>query len=381
MKIVCSANLAYAEEAFSTLGETVIKDGRSITARDVKDADLLVIRSTTKVSADFLQNSSLKFVGTATIGTDHMDIPYMEEKGIKWCYAPGCNANSVAEYITAALLEMANKHHISLSGLTVGIIGVGNVGKLVMKKVHALGMNVLLNDPPRQRQQPTESGQRSAEPRFIELDWLLEHSDVVTMHVPLSMGGQDATYQMAGNEFFHKMRPGTIFINSARGAVMNTDALLGVMEEGIVSHAVIDTWENEPKIRTDILDHIDMGTPHIAGYSFDGKVAGTVMVYRQACEFLGVEPTWTPDTLLPLPEVPTVEIDPTGQQDEEALWNIVRSVYDIERDDSTLRKDPLGFDNMRRKYPVRREFRFTRVIAEGASENLRQKIAGIGFSL
>lgn len=385
MKIVCSTNMPYAEEAFSTLGDTVLKDGRSITAKDVRDADLLIIRSTTKVDADLLKNSSVRFIGTGTIGIDHMDIPLLEKNGITWCGSPGCNANSVAEYIVSSLLALDNRHELTLAGETIGIIGVGNVGSLVAQKAKALGMNVLLNDPPRQRSageraQGTEDAGRKIE-AFVELDELLHDSHFVTMHVPLTDNGDFPTRQMANDEFFHKMRPGTIFINSARGAVMNTDALLAAMDEGLVSHAIIDTWENEPKIRKDLLDHVDIGTPHIAGYSFDGKVMGTLMVYKEACRFLGQKPTWSPDALLPEPPVPAINIDVSSMTDEQALWKIVQQVYNVEVDEAALRAKPGNFDQLRRDYYERREFRFTTVKARNASDNLLGKLTSIGFTV
>jgi erythronate-4-phosphate dehydrogenase len=237
-------------------------------------------------------------------------------------------------------------------------------------------MRILLNDPPRQKTE--DRGQRSEV--FVELDELLHESNIVTMHVPLTDNNGHPTLQMANNEFFHKMRPGTIFINSSRGAVMNTDALLTSMDEGLVSHAIIDTWEDEPNISQDLLDHADIGTPHIAGYSFDGKVEGTVMVYREACEFLGQDPIWTPDALLPEPAVPEINIDASGMTDEEALWKIVQQVYNVQIDDTALRANPKNFDQLRRDYHTRREFRFTKVNAQNASDKLLAKISAIGFA-
>lgn len=366
--------MPFAEEAFSTLGETIIKEGRKISADDVSDVDILAIRSTTDVSQDLLQDSSVKFVGTATIGTDHMDIAYMENAGIKWCFAPGCNANSVSEYVTSALLSLAYHHDLRLDGQTIGIIGVGNVGKLVAEKAKAMGMNVLLNDPPRQEAENNTSD-------FVALDDLLAEADIITTHVPLVKEGKYPTYHLADSTFFHKMKPGTIFLNCARGAIVYTKAMLSAMDEGIVSHAVVDTWEGEPKINKDLLHHVDIGTPHIAGHSFEGKVMGTVMVYREACRFLGVEPVWTPDNLMPEPLVPNIEIDATDMTDEDALWNAVQLVYNVELDDKAFRAVPGKFDKLRREYPMRREFRFTNVSTINASRQLQGKIAALGFKM
>jgi erythronate-4-phosphate dehydrogenase len=390
-KIVCCSNMPYVREVFSLLGQPLVKDGRIITGEDIRDAEIMAIRSTTKVSREMLEGSKVRFVGTATIGTDHMDKAYMDSVGIKWCYAPGCNANSVSEYFTTAILRLATRHNISLEGKTIGVIGVGNVGSLVVKKAAALGMRVLRNDPPREREaakRKAQSGKRE-EKHWASLDEVLKEADIITLHVPLTKTGQDATYQMAGRKFFEKMKPGCIFFNCARGGVVNTSELLAAMDHKIVSNAVIDTWEGEPVFRTDLLKRVDIGTPHIAGHSFEGKVYGTVMVYQAACKFLGVEATWTPDNLWPPPIVPEIEADATGLRDEEILWKIVSRVYDIEGDDKRLR-DGSGeddkersahFDRLRSKYPIRREFRFTKVSLGNARPELRKKVSELGFQI
>lgn len=386
--------MPYVREAFSLLGETLIKDGRTITADDVRDAEILAIRSTTKVGREMLEGSRVRFVGTATIGTDHMDKAYMDSAGIKWCYAPGCNANSVSEYFTTALLRLATCHNFSLEGKKIGVIGVGNVGSLVVKKAMTLGMKVLRNDPPKERD---EKENEKAEKRrhgndgkkWYSLDEVLKEADIVTLHVPLTKTGQDATYQMADKRFFEKMKPGCIFFNCARGGVVNTNELLTAMDRKIVSHAVIDTWEGEPVFRTDLLKRVDIGTPHIAGHSFEGKVYGTVMVYQEACRFLGIEATWTPDNLLPPPVVPEIKVDTADLCDEDILWNIVSKVYDIEADDKRLRDGSIDddkarsahFDRLRAKYPIRREFRFTRITLNNARPELRRKVSELGFIL
>lgn len=372
--------MPYVREAFSTLGEAMVLDGRSISAHDLRDAEILAIRSTTKVDRALLEGSSVRFVGTATIGTDHLDATYLERAGIRWCHAPGCNATSVAEYVTAALLCLANRHAFALAGKTLGVVGVGNIGSRVARKAAALGMRVLLNDPPRERAEFPDGGSI-----FVSLDQLLAESHLITLHVPLTREGPDPTYHLADDSFFARMRPGVLFINSARGATVRTDALLAAMDAKTVAHAVIDTWEREPTYRKDLLARVDLGSPHVAGYSFDGKVMGTVMVYREACRFLGVEPTWSPDPLLPPPAVPELEIDAAGRRDEQVLWEVVRRVYDIEAEDRRLREGleaadhATHFDQLRIHYPVRREFRFTRVKLINTSEKLVGTVARLGF--
>lgn len=385
MKIVCASNMPYALEAFGTLGDAVVIEGRSITADHLLDAHILATRSTTRIDADLLDGSAVRFVGTATIGTDHMDIGYLEAAGIRWCYSPGCNANSVSEYVTAALLCLANRHGFTLAGKTIGVVGVGNVGSLVVRKAEVLGLTVLQNDPPRERDEPPDR-----HPPFVSLDQVVSESDIVTFHVPLTDNGPDPTYHMAGAQLFGSLKPGCIYLNCARGAVNDTDALLAAMDGRHVAHAVIDTWEPEPAYRYELLRRADIATPHIAGHSFEGKVGGTEMVYREACAFLGRKPEWSPEELLPEPIVPHIEIDADGRRDETVLWDIVRQVYDIESDDSRLRDIPdpsadasraAHFDGLRRSYPMRREFRFTKVTPRNASRALIKKIAGLGFAV
>ena len=373
--------MPFAREAFSTLGAVAAIDGRMIAPGDVRDADLLAIRSTTRVDASLLDGSSVRFVGSAVIGTDHLDIPYLERRGIRWCGAAGCNAESVAEYVTAALLCLAVRHGLTLAGKTIGVVGVGHVGRLVVEKARALGLRVLRNDPPRQR---TEGGRE-----FVSLDQVLAESDILTLHVPLTKTGPDATFRMADSRFFARLKPGCIYLNAARGGVNVTDALLDAMDRGIVARAVIDCWEGEPAFRADLLRRADLATPHIAGHSFEGKVMGTVMVYQEACRFLGVQPTWSHEPMMPPPPVPEVIAETIGRAPEAVLNEIVRQVYDIEADDRRLRDDAAAdpqkradrFDRLRREYPMRREFRFTRATLRNAGADLNRTVAALGFKV
>ena len=372
--------MPFVREAFETLGEAVVVDGRSISAEDVRDADLLAIRSTTRVDRALLDDSKVRFVGTATIGCDHLDTDYMQSRGIQWCHSPGCNSNSVSEYVTAALLRLADRHDFTPPGKTIGVVGVGNVGRLVVEKARALGMRVLQNDPPRARAE----GQGD----FVALDQLVSEADVLTMHVPITQSGCDATFHLIDRNILAAVRPGLLFINAARGAVVDTPALITAIESGAVGHSVIDTWEGEPRYNRRLMKLADIVTPHIAGHSFEGKVAGTVMVYRAACRFLGVEPVWTPDSLLPPADVLEIRVDASGRTDCDVLHEIVSRVYDIGRDDSDFRsgdcEDPdrcaAHFDALRKSYPVRREFRFTRVVVDNASPVLGAMVADLGFA-
>jgi len=381
MKIICATNMPFAEQAFGSLGETRVLEGRHISADDVRDVELLAIRSTTRVNRALLEGSRVRFVGTATIGTDHLDIPYLEQAGIAWCFAAGCNANSVSEYVTAALLHLGQRHGFTLEGLTIGVVGIGNVGRRVVQKVQALGLRVLMNDPPRERL--GDGGP------YVPLETILAQADIVTVHVPLNKTGIDRTWHLADAAFFARMKPGSIFIDAARGAVVETDALLQALAYGHIRSAVLDTWEGEPAYRRDIMDRVDLATPHIAGHSFEGKVMGTVLVYREACRFLGVPASWSHEPLMPPASVPVLTVEAAGRPDEAVLHEVVRQVYDIAADDRRFRETAVAddaqraahFDRLRKDYPERREFNYTRVTAKGGGASLGAKLVGLGFAV
>lgn len=386
MNIICATNMPFAREAFSTLGDVRIMEGRDISAADVKVADILALRSTTQVDRALLEGSRVRFVGTATIGTDHLDLAYFDQAGIRWCFAPGCNANSVSEYVTAALLTLGDRHGITFEGKTLGVIGVGNVGSRVVRKARALGMRVLMNDPPRQRSEGRGQESEGAND-FVSLDQVLAEADVITVHVPLTKDGPDRTFHLADASFFRRARKGLIFLNAARGAVVDTPALLRAMDQGQVSHVVLDTWEGEPAFRPEILTRVDLGTPHIAGHSFEGKVMGTVMVYREVCRFLGVSASWSHEPLMPPTLVPDLRVEVAGQSDERVIRGVVKRLYDIEADDRRLRETlalddkerTKAFDRLRKDYPERREFRYTTVTLEPGCVRLQHKLAGLDF--
>jgi len=379
MKIVCDKNMPYAMEAFSTIGDVTLIPGREICAADVRDADVLITRSTTKINESLLASSSLKFYGSGVIGVDHIDFDLLDRMGIQWAPAPGCNAVSVGNYVTAALLWLGGKFDFELAGKTIGVIGVGNVGRQVCRFCSALGMRVLANDPPRQRDSD------DAETRqFVSLDQILAEADVISCHVPLNKEGVDKTVHLLGTDQLSRAKEGVVLINAARGPVVDNQALLDLLD-GRIAHAVIDCWEGEPAYSVDLMAKVDLGTPHIAGHAYEGKVNGTAMVYWAACEFLGVEASYPFD--LPKPPVPYIKVDAGGQADEDVLRELVLKVYEIEADSDRLRKSCVAsaserssaFDQQRSGYPMRRQFESTRVEVEGANESLLAKIRGQGF--
>jgi erythronate-4-phosphate dehydrogenase len=395
MLVVADRNIVFVKEAFQALGEVRLMRGREMTPAAVRDATLLLVRSITPVNRALLEGSAVRFVATATVGRDHVDAEYLRDAGVAFAAAPGSNANSVAEYITAALLVLALRQGKPLEGRTIGIVGAGNVGSRVAAKVRALGMRELLNDPPLQR----ATGEAKYRPHEELMD-----CDFITLHVPLEKGGPDPTWHMVGADFLARMRPEAALLNSSRGAVVDNGALLEALRAGRPGAAALDVWEGEPRIRPALLAKAALATPHVAGYSFDGKVAGTEMIYRAACAFLGRKPDWSPARCMPPPLIPEIELQPRPAEPEESLREAVLRVCPIERDDAALRKlaglPPAEqgpyFDRLRAEYPVRREFQNTTIRlrpavcagftagqagADSAASVLGGKLKGIGFNV
>lgn len=380
MRIVADQNIPSVKECFSSLGEVTTAGGRQMTPDLVRDADILLVRSITKVGPELLDGSRVKFVATATIGFEHVDLDYLAAKGIGFASAPGSNANSVAEYITAALLVLARKKKWTLEGKSIGIVGVGNVGSRVETKARALGMNVVLNDPPLARQ--------TGDAKYRPLEELF-NCDFITMHTPLTKQGPDATYHLADERFFASLKPGAVFMNTSRGKVHDENALRRAMESGRLAAVVLDVWETEPAINPWLLQKVDISTPHIAGYSFDGKVKGLMMIYQAACKHFNVSPAHVITDFLPEPPVPQIKLtgDDIKKPDEVLLHDVVQQIYVLNRDDFNTREILLQpesqrgpfFDNLRKNYPVRREFQNTAVLLPDAHSGMGQKLAGIGF--
>jgi erythronate-4-phosphate dehydrogenase len=381
MKIVADANIPFVRECFSSVGDVEVLSGRDITPRAIADADALLIRSITPVNEELLRGSAVRFVGTATIGFDHVDVHYLERNRIGFASAPGSNANSAAEYVIAALLEVGRTHGIQLDGTSIGVIGVGNVGSRVAQKCEGLGMRVLRNDPPLQR--------RTGDPTYVPCEALYD-CDFITIHTPLTQEGIDKTFHLAGSRFFSSLKRGAVFLNAARGAIVDTEALKAAIRAGGLRAVVLDVWEGEPHIiDTALLEIVDLGTPHIAGYSYDGKVAGMIMIYESFCEHFNLQPRFDAQDFLPAPDIPRLQMDAAGVADEELLARAVRQVYDIKRDDRDLRRiadepqESRGrfFDVLRKNYPIRREFHNTTVVLDESRATVAQKLRGIGFKV
>ena len=384
MKIIADVNIPFVADCFSSIGKVEVFPGREITPSVVADTDILLVRSVTPVNSDLLAGSKVRFVATATIGFEHIDVDYLARNNIGFASAPGSNANSVAEYVVAGLLNVAEKHSISLHNKSIGIVGVGNVGSRVAEKCTALGMKIYLNDPPLHRQ--------TKNAKYLPIEELYS-CDFITLHTPLTFEGIDKTFHLADEGFFKSLKKGCVFFNTSRGGVVNTNALKIADKSGKLQAAVLDVWENEPNIDRELLEMVDIGTPHIAGYSLDGKIAGMIMIYKAACEYFGLEAEFDVESFLPEAAVPQLEVDYQSGDEQDVLLSTVEKIYDIKQDDTNIRwilDKPEGkrggfFDDLRKNYPVRREFQNTQIIIateiKSKIKRLSEKLAGIGFLL
>ncbi len=381
MKIVVDKNNPLVAETFRQFGDVIPLGTKDITRESVHDADILIVRSETKVTKELLDGSTVKFVGTATIGTDHVDVEYLRSRKIGFASAPGSNANSVAEYIVTALLLLARRKGFSLKEKTIGVVGVGNVGSKVVRNAKALGMTVLKNDPPLAR--------ATGDTSFLSLDELML-ADIITVHVPLTKTGPDPTYHLFDAARMNKIKKGAILINTARGSVIDGKALSGVLSSGHLGGTVLDVWEGEPVIDTSLLKHVEIGTPHIAGYSFEGKLAAVKQTYSAACKFFGQKENWSLEKLIPKPPVERIVIPAEklgNESSENMFYNVIRQCYDIESDDRTLRdiskisseEQRLYFRRLRAEYRVRREFSNTTVELPKPMSSLQELLMTIGF--
>jgi erythronate-4-phosphate dehydrogenase len=378
--ILADENIPFAREAFGTLGEVRLKHGRAITAADLQDVDVLVVRSITKVDARLIDGTRVRFVGTATSGSDHVAVGDLDRLGVAFYAALGCNANAVAEYMTAAWLSVAARTGRRLRGLRVGVVGVGHVGSLVVEKAHALGMVPVLNDPPKARETGSDEYRPLAE---------LADCDILTLPTPLTHDGPDPTCRLIGESFLSSLEPGAWLCSAGRGEVVDEEALHRALDAGRLGACILDVWDHEPAIDGRLLGRIDIGTPHIAGYSLEGKLNGTGMVYEAACRFLGVAPSWSAEAAAPPTTVPRVVVTAGGRRDEDVLADVVHAVYPVRRDDAALRAmaalDPSargrGFDDLRKAYPTRREFRYTTVSVADGSQALHETLRALQFQL
>ena len=359
MKIVLDENIPAADEYFGRLGTVVKHSGRSLNAEDVRDADALIVRSVTRVNRGLLAGSNVRFVGTCTIGIDHLDIEYLNQQGIEWCSAPGCNADSVVEYVLSVLATQKPNWLQS----SVGIVGCGNVGGCLYQRLNALGIRCRVYDP---LLSPDALSSPDLSADLCGLDEVLA-CDVVSVHAPLTRRGEHPSFHLLGRRELGQLNSGALLISAGRGAVVDNLALKAILRERDDVSVALDVWEPEPLLDMALLEQVQVATPHIAGYSWDGKVKGTRMVSRQLCQFLGVSGAVTvgneADASVALP------VD--GRETQTALNQAILQVYDVRQDDRRMRQAlqsltsdsarAEAFDYLRKHYPERRGFHRYRI--------------------
>ena len=368
IKIVADDRIPFLRGVLDDGCDVVYLPGAKTASADVRDADALITRTRTACNRKLLEGSLVKFIATATIGFDHIDQGDMSALGITWRNAPGCNAASVAQYISSALVSFPG----SRAGAVLGVIGVGNVGKLVAKAGRALGMRVLLNDPPRAEAEGSEG--------FSSLEEIQQQADFISLHVPLEYEGKYPTFKMLGKEFFAGVKPGAVFMNSSRGEAVDNDALKDALKSGKVSAGVLDVWENEPDIDPELMALARFSTPHIAGYSTDGKANGTAMSIRQLTAFFGIPgfEDFFPQNVPQALNSNEILLD-ERMSDAEQIRRAVLHTYNIADDDWKLKSSPEQFEKLRGSYPVRREF--TSYQVKGASSEAAKVLSALGFKV
>ncbi|SDU15206.1 MULTISPECIES: 4-phosphoerythronate dehydrogenase PdxB [Pseudomonas fluorescens group] len=376
MLIVADENIPLLDAFFAGFGEIRRVPGRSIDRATVEQADVLLVRSVTNVNRALLEGSKVRFVGTCTIGTDHLDLDYFNEAGITWSSAPGCNARGVVDYVLGSLMTLAEIEGVDLTQRTYGVVGAGEVGGRLIKVLKALGWNVKVCDPPRQA---ADGGE------YVSLEQIIQQCDVISLHTPLTRSGDDATWHLFDQQRLRQLKQGAWLINAARGPVVDNAALREVLLEREDLQAVLDVWEKEPEVDVALAELCVLATPHIAGYSLDGKQRGTAQIYQAYCAFIGQPADIQLSDLLPAAWLSEVSLH-GGSDPAWALAMLCRGVYDPRRDDADFRRSLVGnvaeqraaFDVLRKQYPVRREIEGLKVRIEGDGPALRQIVEALG---
>ena len=366
LKIAIDEKIPLGVEAFGSVGEVRALPAREMDPQRLRGCDALVVRSVTRVDETLLEGTGVRFVGSVTSGVDHVDVDHLRAAGVAFAHAPGCNANSVAEYVVAALLHLHACRRVDLRAATLGVVGVGHVGSRVVAKAEALGLGVVPNDPPLAR-----LGRRHD---LAPLRDALA-CDVVTLHVPLTRVGGDATYHLLNHDRLVQMKPGAVLINTARGDVVDADALFAAVESGRLAPPVLDVWPGEPNVSRDFLSAAALATPHVAGHSWQGKRRGTEAVYGALCGFFGVPPTWkAPEAPWRSVGVGTLASDPLVSLNEAA-----REAYDIEAESRALKSPESNFETVRANHADHSEFDRVRVALPPDAGPVRPLLERLGF--
>ncbi len=373
MKIVADDKIPFLKGVLEPFADVVYVPGKAISREYLLDADALLTRTRTRCNKSLLENTPVKFIGTATIGFDHIDTAWCEHNGIVWKNAPGCNASSVNQYIASALVNLSRIHGFNLKNKTLGVVGAGHVGSRVVHTAEQIGMRVYRCDPPRVRDQGACG--------FISLEGIIRECDIITFHVPLNKTGIDKTYHMINDELLGHVNPGTIIINTSRGEVADGDALKKAIRDKTIGGLVLDVWENEPDIDLALLELCDIATPHIAGYSADGKARGTAMIIDELSRHFDLGITgWEPNHI-PEPANSEIRINCQGMPEEDILKTALLSTYDVLEDDQKLRMNPADFEQLRGDYPPRREFKAFALALDKGTDEIKHTCRNLGFNV
>ncbi|MDR2949447.1 MAG: 4-phosphoerythronate dehydrogenase PdxB [Prevotella sp.] len=370
MNIIADKNIPYLKGVAEQYGNVTYLDGAAFTHEAIKNADTLIVRTVTHFGEAILKNTNVKLICSATIGYDHIDTDYCDAHGITWKNAPGSNSGSVQQYIVSALITIARKKRFDLKDKTIGIIGVGNVGKKVAKACETLGMRVLQNDPPRKE---AENGVN-----FVDLETIMEEADIITFHTPLTKEGKYKTFHLADQSFFSALKKRPIIINSARGGIVDTSDIKEALKDNLMSGAIIDCWENEPQIDHEYMNLVDIATPHIAGYSADGKANATRMSLESIANFYGLSKD--PITAIKEPKPYDAIIDLNNYSDStNRTYEAILYTYNPLLDFEHLKSSPETFKRLRNEYPLRREY--TAYTIRNVSEREGDVLTQLGFNL
>ncbi|WP_434456036.1 4-phosphoerythronate dehydrogenase PdxB [Stutzerimonas urumqiensis] len=379
MRILADENIPLVDEFFGDLGDIRRMPGRAINRAAVEQCDALLVRSVTQVSREILSDSPVRFVGTCTIGVDHLDLDYFDEAGIAWSSAPGCNARGVVDYVLGCLLALAEHDGSRLDQRRYGVVGAGQVGGRLVEVLRGFGWSVKVCDPPRAAR---EAGD------FTDLDDILASCDVISLHTPLDLSGEHRTFHLLDERRLARLQPGAWLINASRGAVVDNLALLDCLQQRPDLGVVLDVWEGEPEVDVALASLCRIATPHIAGHSLEGKLRGTAQIYQAFCLALGLEPRVHLDALMPAAGLEALTFG-KGADEAELLSVLCRSVYDPRRDDASFRRSLVGepeqrrlaFDALRKGYPRRREIDGLSVTLASSDEALVRVVRALGARL
>ena len=371
MNIIIDSNIPFIKGVFDAVADVRYLDGCAIQNKDACNADALIIRTRTRCNQKLLKDSSVKYIATATIGFDHIDTDYCRQHNIAWTNAPGCNAKSVQQYVAAALSLLHQQSKINLNTAVIGIVGVGHVGKLVAEFCEAIGIRMLLCDPPRERVEKTGE--------FVSLEEIAKKCDVITFHTPLNMEGVDKTFHLADDNFFHSLQKKPVIINTARGEICDTEALKKAKREQLISGIVLDCWEKEPNIDTELLVMCDIATPHIAGYSADGKANATTACVQYISKHfqLGMDNWQVKD--IPAPAQPIITLDNTSTNFIDVITSAVLKTYPIEKESLALKNNIQDFEFFRNHCSLRREFDSYTISLEQKDKKIAGMLKRLGF--